>query len=56
MMREVTWRKKNVAATKDINGRDDDISINETEVVFNQYLVYENKSGTKTMKDTGVQT
>lgn len=32
---KVTWRKKNMVATKDINGRDNDISINETEVIFN---------------------
>ena len=45
-----------MVATKDINGRDNDISISETEVIFNQYPVYENKSGIKAMEDTEVQT
>lgn len=40
MRERVTWRKKNVAATKDTDGRDEDMSISETEVVFNPYLVW----------------
>lgn len=46
-----------MAATKDTDGRDDNMSISETEVVLGPYImVFEEESGTKAMRNTGVYT